>query len=67
VVDAEWVRGHGGGNGCGVTGEHRWFTAAAVVAAEGLAVRYSDGTISLLPEVCFASDDVRPHGTPTHA
>ena len=34
VIEPEWLRGHSGGNRCGVAGESTHFTALAVVTAE---------------------------------
>ena len=53
VLDPQWLRGHGGGNRCGVSGENRHYTAMAVVTAEGIDHPYSTARTSFLPEDIF--------------
>ncbi len=36
LLDSEWLRGHGGGNGSGVCGESRHYTAMGVVSTQGI-------------------------------
>ena len=36
LLDPQWLRGHGGGNGSGVCGESRYYTAMGVVTTEGI-------------------------------
>ena len=36
LLDPAWLRGHGGGTECGVSGESEYFTAMGVVATAGL-------------------------------
>ena len=37
LLDPQWLRGHGGGNGSGVCGESRYYTAMGKVSTEGIA------------------------------
>ena len=53
ILDPQWLRGHGGGNRCGVSGENRHYTALAVVTAEGIDHAYSTARTSFLPEDIF--------------
>jgi CubicO group peptidase (beta-lactamase class C family) len=53
LADPAWLRGHGGGNRSGVSGESRHFTAMAVVTTEGLDHPHSTATTSFLPEELF--------------
>ena len=54
VVGAEWIRGHAGGNGCGMSGESKHMTALGVVTTQGLDYQHMIPTVSLLPEEVFA-------------
>ena len=50
----EWLRGHGGGNRSGVSGESTHFTALGVVTAVGLPEHnHSCSSHSILPEELF--------------
>ncbi len=53
VIEPEWLRGHSGGNRCGVAGESTHFTALAVVTAETFDHTFSVETRSFLPEEVF--------------
>jgi CubicO group peptidase (beta-lactamase class C family) len=59
LLDPAWLRGHGGGNNCGVTGESEHFTATAVVTTEGMqngglrSQWYCTTTTSFLPQELF--------------
>ena len=57
IVDADWLRGHGGGNKSGASGESEHFTAMGVVATTGLP-DYQHGveTKSILPADLFIGD-----------
>ena len=53
IVEPEWLRGHSGGNRCGVAGESTHFTALAIVTAERFDHTFSVETRSFLPEEVF--------------
>ena len=53
LIDPQWLRGHGGGNRSGVSGESRQYTAMAVVTTAGLDHLHSTATESFLPEDVF--------------
>ena len=53
IIDAEWLRGHGGGNRSGMSGEGTHFTAMGVVTTEGLDHAHSVVQDSFLPEDIF--------------
>ena len=36
IIDQNWIRGHGGGNKSGVSGENTYYTAIGMVTTEGL-------------------------------
>ena len=36
IIDPNWIRGHGGGNKSGVSGENTYYTATGMVTTEGL-------------------------------
>ncbi len=55
LVDPDWLRGHSGGNRCGVSGESTYFTAMAQVTTDGFNHTHSIVTTSLLPEDLFVS------------
>ena len=57
VIDAAWLRGHGGGNKSGASGECEHFTAMGVVTTIGLP-EYSHGveTKSILPDDFFVAE-----------
>jgi CubicO group peptidase (beta-lactamase class C family) len=65
LADVEWLRGHGGGNGSGVSGESEHFTAMGVVTTEGLGKdpSWHNTTISsFLPQELFIGPVVpAPH------
>ena len=54
VIDPEWLRGHGGGNKSGASGESRHFTALGVVTTEGVGYAHSTETQSFMPENVFS-------------
>ena len=56
LVDPAWLRGHSGGNRCGVSGESTHYTAMAQVTTDGFDHPHSIVTTSLLPDGLF----VRP-------
>jgi len=53
LVDPDWLRGHGGGNRCGVSGESTFCTAMAQVTTDGFDHPHSVATTSLLPDELF--------------
>jgi CubicO group peptidase (beta-lactamase class C family) len=54
VIDADWLRGHSGGNKSGASGESEHFTALGVVTAVGLPdYRHAVETQSILPDDMF--------------
>ena len=59
ILDPQWLRGHGGGNKSGVSGESRHFTALGVVTTNGVDHNHSVATASFLPEELFVGP-VRP-------
>ncbi len=50
LLDPQWLRGHGGGNGSGVCGESRYYTAMAMITTQGIDHPYnsSAGPISFM-------------------
>jgi CubicO group peptidase (beta-lactamase class C family) len=70
LVDRGWLRGHGGGNGSGVSGEGKHFTSLAVVATEGLSDElpqwHNTTSVSFIPESLFTGP-VRATGSDTEA
>ena len=54
IIEAEWLRGHGGGNKSGASGESEHFTALGVVTTAGIEHQHSVDTGSFLPEKVFA-------------
>ena len=53
VMDAAWLRGHSGGNRCGVSGDRRQITALAVITADGLDHPHSTWPQSFIPQDLF--------------
>lgn len=53
LIGPEWLRGHGGGNRSGMSGESGRFTAMGVVTTKGLDHPHSLATKSFLPEEVF--------------
>ena len=53
LIGAEWLRGHGGGNHSGMSGESKHFTAMGVVTTKGLHHPYTVATESFLPQHMF--------------
>lgn len=53
LIDPRWLRGHGGGNKSGVSGESTHFTAMAVVATVGLDHVHATAAESFLPREVF--------------
>ena len=53
LIDPQWLRGHGGGNRSGVSGESSHYTAMAVVTTAGLDFPHSTYGGSFLPEDLF--------------
>jgi CubicO group peptidase (beta-lactamase class C family) len=62
LVDPQWLRGHGGGNRSGVSGESRTYTAMAVVTTSGLEHAHSTTTESFLPANLFVGPVRKPAG-----
>jgi CubicO group peptidase (beta-lactamase class C family) len=58
IIDPAWLRGHGGGNRSGVSGESTYFTAIAAVTTEGLQHPrlYCTMTESFIPAECFVAE-----------
>jgi len=57
LIDPQWLRGHGGGNKSGVSGESKHYTALSVVTATGLEHSHSTAKESFLPEDLFAGPE----------
>jgi len=54
IIDADWLRGHSGGNKSGASGESTHYTAMGVVTTVGLPdYKHALETTSILPEDCF--------------
>ncbi|NKB65440.1 MAG: hypothetical protein GKR89_00125 [Candidatus Latescibacteria bacterium] len=53
IIDPEWLRGHGGGNKCGASGESGQYTGLGVVTATGIDYPHSLGTESFVPGEIF--------------
>ena len=53
LIDDEWLRGHGGGNKCGASGENSHYTAMGVVTTIGIDHPHSTAKESFLPEELF--------------
>ena len=53
LIDPQWLRGHGGGNKSGVSGERKHYTAMAVVTTDGIEHDHGTATESFLPEELF--------------
>ena len=53
LLGAEWLRGHGGGNRSGVSGESKHFTAIGVVTTQGLDHPHSLPADSFIPKDVF--------------
>jgi len=54
IIDADWLRGHSGGNKSGASGESKHFTAMGVVTTVGLPdYKHAIETKSILPEEMF--------------
>ncbi len=53
LIDPQWLRGHGGGNGSGVSGESRHYTAIAVVSTLGINHVYATARESFIPADVF--------------
>jgi CubicO group peptidase (beta-lactamase class C family) len=54
IIEAEWLRGHGGGNKSGASGESEHFTALGVVTTVGIEHQHSVEAGSFLPAAVFA-------------
>jgi hypothetical protein len=61
VLDAAWLRGHGGGNRSGVSGDRRHITALAVVTTSGLDHPHGTWPESFIPGDLFVGP-VRAEG-----
>ena len=53
ILDPEWLRGHGGGNKCGVSGEGTHYTAIGMVTTVGIKHPFTVTKESFLPERLF--------------
>jgi CubicO group peptidase (beta-lactamase class C family) len=53
LIDPQWLRGHSGGNGSGVSGESRHYTALASVATRGIDHPFAVARESFLPAELF--------------
>ena len=53
LIDPQWLRGHSGGNGSGVCGESRYYTAMASVSTRGLDHPFATARESFLPADLF--------------
>jgi CubicO group peptidase (beta-lactamase class C family) len=53
LIDPQWLRGHSGGNGSGVSGESRHYTALASVATRGIEHPFAVARESFLPAELF--------------
>lgn len=53
LIDPKWLRGHGGGNYSGMSGESSHYTALGVVTTEGLDHPHTVTTNSFLPDEVF--------------
>ncbi len=53
LLDPQWLRGHGGGNKSGVSGESAFSTAMGVVTTRGLDHAHSTAKHSFLPRELF--------------
>ena len=53
IVGREWVRGHGGGNRSGVSGESTHYTAMGRVTTQGIDFPHSIEKSSFVPEELF--------------
>ena len=53
LLDPQWVRGHGGGNGSGQSGESTHYTSMGMVTTKGIDYRYTVATESFIPGEIF--------------
>ncbi len=53
LIDPQWVRGHGGGNKSGSSGESKHYTAMGVVTTDGLTHPHTTDGSCFLPEDVF--------------
>ena len=53
IIDPLWLRGHGGGNKSGVSGENTFYTAMSMVTTEGIDYQYSTARESFIPSNLF--------------
>lgn len=53
IVDPLWLRGHGGGNKSGVSGENTFYTAIGMVTSEGIDYQFSTSRDSFIPSDLF--------------
>ena len=49
LIDPQWLRGHGGGNRSGVSGESTHFTALSQVTTDGIDHVHASATTSFIP------------------
>lgn len=49
IIDAQWLRGHGGGNKSGVSGESHSYTSMGMVTTEGIEHVFSAARESFIP------------------
>lgn len=54
LIDPQWLRGHGGGNGSGVSGESDFYTSISVVTTRGIDYKYGSSRKSFLPHEVFS-------------
>ena len=53
LIDPQWLRGHGGGNRSGVSGESTHFTALSQVTTDGIDHVHASAKASFIPEHIF--------------
>lgn len=53
IIDPLWLRGHGGGNKSGVSGENTFYTAIGMVTTEGIDYKFSTARDSFIPGNLF--------------
>ncbi len=53
IIDPQWLRGHGGGNKSGVSGESSHYTAIGMVTTDGIGHVHSTARESFIPRELF--------------